>query len=109
MTWEETWSSTQAGSRDSNGELLLEQLGNILRESKTTFADPYFPADYTSLFVDPSQVSKNKSAAASFRSDEQPFLAGKDVVNDIVWKSANEIGNPREKPVVCAYYHSFQM
>ncbi len=79
---------------------MIKQLGQLLRDSNQHFSDPYFPADVSSLFVDPSQADKNKSAASSARFDEDAFLAGKDIQRDVSWQRVAEIGNPKDKPVV---------
>lgn len=103
IAWEESWSSTNIGTRDPNGEVLIHQLGQILRDSNQRFVDPYFPADVSSLFVDPSQAEKNKAAASTERFDQDAFLAGKDVQRDVVWHKVDDIGNPREKAVVWSH------
>ena len=100
IVWEESWSSTKAGTRDPNGEVLIHKLGQLLRQSKQKFADPFFPADVSSLFVDPSQADKNISAAKTGRTDQDAFLAGTNISRDVVWKRVDEIGNPNEKAVV---------
>ena len=100
VAWEETWSSTEVNTRDPNGEVLVHKLGQILRNTAQTFQDPFFPADVSSLFVDPTQAEKNKAAASTARLDEDAFLAGKDVQNDISWQRVKDIGNPNDKPVV---------
>jgi hypothetical protein len=98
--WEETWSSDRPGTRDHSGEIMIKQLGQLLRDSNQRFEDPFFPADSSSLFVDPTHVEKNRFAQKTGRSDEDPFLAGRDVQRDVSWKRVAEIGNPREIPVV---------
>ncbi len=79
---------------------MIKKLGQLLRDSNQTFSDPFFPADVSSLFVDPSQADKNKSAASSARFDEDAFLAGRDIERDVSWRRVAEIGNPNETPVV---------
>jgi hypothetical protein len=111
ITWEETWSSDKAGTRDQNGETMIHHLGQLLRDSNQKFSDPFFPAEVSGLFVDPSQADKNRAAATTARFDEDAFLAGKDIARDVSWKRVAEIGNPKETPVVqelefpCVCFH----
>jgi hypothetical protein len=79
---------------------MIKQLGQLLRDSNQRFSDPFFPADVSSLFVDPSQAEKNKSAVSTARFDEDAFLAGRDVQRDVSWKRIADIGNPNDTPVV---------
>ena len=55
----------------------------------TKFEDPIFPADYTSLFADPTTAGRNATAEQTFRKDQDAFLAG---VEGIVWKRPDEMG-----------------
>jgi hypothetical protein len=54
--WEETWSPFEF-SRDPEGEVMLKALAEALRAKRALFQDPLFPADSSSLFVDPAGVA----------------------------------------------------
>ena len=56
-----------------------------------------FPADYTSLFADPTTAGRNADAQQTFRKDQDAFLAG---VEGIVWKRPAEWGNPNDQIVM---------
>mmetsp|Transcript_27927 Transcript_27927/g.44895 ORF Transcript_27927/g.44895 Transcript_27927/m.44895 type:complete len:816 (+) Transcript_27927:47-2494(+) len=95
--FEETWLPLQE-SRDPEGEQLVKALAEELTKKGIKFEDPTFPADYTSLFADPTTAGANAEAEQSFRKDQDPFLAG---VEGIEWKRPHEWGNLNE--TVCVW------
>lgn len=94
--WEERWVPLEE-SRDPDGEEMVARLANGLRAKRTKFEDPTFPADFTSLFSDPSTAQRNENAQQTFRKDQDAFLAG---VKGIEWKRPEEWGMPGQKSVV---------
>ena len=91
--FEETWSPLQEG-RDQAGEQTVLELAEMLRTSERQFVDPHFPPNEYALYLN---AKPGSDAATSFRTDQDPFLAG---VEGLEWKRPSEIGDP-ELTAVC--------
>lgn len=88
-SWAENWSNDKEHSRDAPGEDKILQLGKLLRAERAEFEDRYFPADDSSLYIDPTTAGANaKKKRGSFRTDEEAFLTG---IDGIEWKRPYEI------------------
>jgi hypothetical protein len=97
FTTQDTWWPLRP-SRDASGEQMVKELADLLRSSKSAkFEDPFFPADDTSLFADPTTAAAKSSAQQqTFRKDQDPFLAG---VTGIEWRRPAEFGDVSQKVV----------
>ena len=99
VVWEDSWSSTSLGNRDNQfvgtrdreGESIINMLGKELKGRNLKFTDPTFPPNVESLFVFPSAASKHAKLSGGGRIDTDAFLAGLDPTTNIKWCRPAEI------------------